>query len=125
MISSTELRTAVEIACSEERPLARAHIIPSITDPMGKYWDGPSRFDIEIDDSHALMSETTFKKLGEYSCSTPTGVYPGKMWKCHWGIYIPVEKRTFEPYWILRWFGEWCDSSKRDVLNHWRVIIIA
>lgn len=56
-------------------------IIPPITDPLGKYWQQPHRRFIELDDTHALMSEQTFKGLKEYSTSIPTGRYEGKMWK--------------------------------------------
>lgn len=56
-------------------------IIPPITDPLGKHWQQPHRRFIELDDTHALMSEQTFKGLKEYSTSIPTGRYEGKMWK--------------------------------------------
>jgi len=36
---------------------------------------------ILIDDTHALMSEETFRALPEYSLSIPTGVEVGKAWK--------------------------------------------
>lgn len=35
------------------------------------------------DDTHALMRTSTFRALPEYSCSVPTGVYPGKTWRRH------------------------------------------
>ena len=56
-------------------------IIPPITDPLGKHWQQPHRRFIELDDTHALMSEQTFKGLKEYSTSIPTGRYESKMWK--------------------------------------------
>lgn len=56
-------------------------IIPPITDPLGKHWQQPHRRFIELDNTHALMSEQTFKGLKEYSTSIPTGRYEGKMWK--------------------------------------------
>ena len=40
-------------------------IIPPITDPLGKHWQQPHRRFIELDDTHALMSEQTFKGTGE------------------------------------------------------------
>lgn len=120
------LLTSAEIAMAETRPVAKTHIIPPITEPMGRHWDQPSRFDIEIDATHALMSKSAFDKLHDYSCSTPTGVYPGKMWKCHWGIYVPEARRSFEPYWILRWFGEiGVDKDGQYCTNHHRKIIIS
>lgn len=56
-------------------------IIPPITDPLGQSWKQPHRRSIELDDTHALMSEQTFKALKEYSTTIPTGRYDGKMWK--------------------------------------------
>lgn len=56
-------------------------IIPPITDPLGQSWRQPHRRFIELDDTHALMSEQTFKALKEYSTTIPTGIYDGKMWK--------------------------------------------
>ena len=38
-------------------------IIPPITDPLGQSWKQPHRRFIELDDTHALMSEQTFKAL--------------------------------------------------------------
>lgn len=59
-------------------------IIPPITDPLGKSWKQPHRRFIELDDTHALMSEQTFKGLSEYSMSNPSGVYEGDIvtWVC-------------------------------------------
>lgn len=87
-------------------------MIPKITDPMGKSWDQPSREDILVDDTHALMSEPDFNKLPDYSRSQPTGVYPGKMWKAYSG----------GGSWILRWFGEHPDPKLCS--NHSREIIL-
>lgn len=56
-------------------------IIPPITDPLGIHWQQPHRRFIELDDTHAFMSEQTFKGLKEYSTTIPTGRYEGKMWK--------------------------------------------
>ena len=54
--------------------------VPPMTDPMGRSWNQPDISEIEFDDSHALMNKRTFEALSEYSCSQPSGVYPGKMW---------------------------------------------
>jgi hypothetical protein len=67
-------------------------MIPPITDPLGKYWDQP-KGEILVDDTHALMDRKSFGELGEYSTSTPSGVYEGKMWKT-------FSKRV----WYLRWY---------------------
>lgn len=58
-------------------------MIPPITDPMGRHWDQPSRDDILVDDTHAVMTVKTFTALLEYSTSMPSGVYDGKMWRRH------------------------------------------
>lgn len=42
-------------------------IIPPITDSLGAHWKQPHRRYIELDETHALMSEQTFKGLREYS----------------------------------------------------------
>lgn len=67
--------------------------IPPITDPLGKHWDQPPVADIALDDSCAMMSTGTFDELVEYSCSIPTGKYPGKMWKA-----------SMRGKWFLRWY---------------------
>jgi hypothetical protein len=36
-------------------------IIPPVTDPSGQSWKQPHRRNIELDKTHALMSEQTFK----------------------------------------------------------------
>ncbi len=98
--------------------------IPPITDPMGKYWQQPDRSRIVIDDTHALMDLKTFEELAEYSCSQPSGVYEGKMWKRHNGIY---DRRFIAaggvPNWMLCWYGSCDDPSK--VSNNYRDILIA
>jgi hypothetical protein len=121
---STELLTSSQIAMRGTGAICR-HPIPPITDPMGKGWRQPNRFDIEIDSTHAVMSRKTFEQLSEYSCSTPSGVYPGKMWRCDLQAYrlpslprLPENERH-----MLKWFGEHPDP--KFVSNHWRYILIA
>ena len=68
--------------------------IPPITDRLGQYWDQPNTDEILLDDTCALMKQETFDMLADYSCSRPTGVYAGKMWK------------TKKPDgWWLMWYG--------------------
>lgn len=108
------LRTSLDVALAR----APAHPIPPMTDPMGQYWDQPSRFEIEIDETHAMMTRETFDKLRNYSHSQPTGVYPGKMWKWHCPVHCN------EPRAWLKWFGEsfikdgreFCSSGARQIL---------
>lgn len=85
--------------------------IPPITDPMGRSWRQPPTSSVVLDDTHALMSRSTFDELPEYSSSYPTGVYPGKMWKA-----------GFPGCWMLRWYGEvpgrpnLCSNNQREIL---------
>lgn len=105
------MNTEAEI---KERIRVASLTIPPMTDPMGKHWDQPSRDGIVLDDTHALMTEATFKALHEYSGSVPSGVYPGKMWRCHWAagdeaVYRRGEiskEQVREAKWLLRWFGD-------------------
>lgn len=87
-------------------------IIPQITDPLGKNWKQPHRRYIEVDDTHALMSEQTFKGLLEYSCTIPSGKYEGKMWKAN---------RSGK--WYLAWYGP--DLEPGYLSIEWREILIA
>ncbi len=61
---------------------------------MGRNWDQPPTSDILIDDEYALMTKATFDRLAEYSCSTPSGVYPGKMWRVDNAAYHSAKART-------------------------------
>lgn len=116
-----------ELMTSAELVMRRtpSHPIPPITDPMGQYWEQPNRFDIEIDDTHALMSQATCDALKNYAHSQPTGVYPGKMWKWHckggtsWCSCQPGQPAC------LHWFGpEFEMDGKKYVSNHSRIILI-
>jgi hypothetical protein len=96
-------------------------MIPAMTDPMGFHWHQPSAALIEIDDTHALMTEATFKALPEYSITVPTGVYPGKMWRRHDGIHDFIRSRSKRaPVWMLCWYGDvrdgQCQIHFREVL---------
>jgi len=94
-------------------------MIPPITDSLGRYWSQPPHESIEIDATHALMTESTFKQLSEYSSTFPSGVYPGKMWRRHDGLHdpnCPPERRR----WLLCWYGNdvagKCEIFFREVL---------
>jgi hypothetical protein len=117
-----ELLTASEIVMRR----TPSHAIPPITDPMGQYWEQPNRFDIEVDATHALMSQVTFDALKNYAHSQPTGVYPGKMWKWHcnggntWCPCGPGRPA------MLMWFGpEFEEKGHKFCSNHSRIIVIA
>lgn len=117
------LLSSVELVMSRG-PTARPHPIPPITDPMGQHWNQPDRFLIEIDDTHALMSQETCDKLHNYAHSAPSGVYPGKMWKWHCkggNTWCPC--KPGQPAY-LKWYGEiftkngaeYCSGHSREIL---------
>jgi hypothetical protein len=86
--------------------------IPPITNPLGRAWEQPAVDQILVDDDVAMMTEDAFQKLLEYSHSTPTGVYPGKMWKA---------RRS--GVWYLRWYS--ADDGHPDGLpTPYRQIIV-
>lgn len=88
-------------------------VIPDITHPIGKYWYQPSWRQIVFSDTHATMSQETFDDLKDYSTSTPSGVYQGKMWKSH-----------RQGKWWLRWYGV-DDGDPRGLPTPCREIVIA
>jgi hypothetical protein len=88
------------------------NIIPPITDPLGRGWRQPDSRQVLIDDNCAMMTEQLFKNLAEYSTSTPSGVYPGKMWKSRRGNI-----------WYLRWFAA-DDGDPRGLPTPTREIVI-
>jgi hypothetical protein len=103
--------------------LQHPNVIPPMTDSLGKYWDQPKTSSIEIDDTYALMSRATFERLKEYSCTKPTGCYPGKMWKRHDGAFDPDFLASGgTPEWLLCWYGlsekgpDWCTTQMRQIL---------
>ncbi len=110
---STPLLTAVELVAARRSSLADTHVIPPMTDEMGKYWKQPDRHDIIVDATHALMSQIAFDQLHDYSHSQPSGVYPGKMWKLN---------NERGPQWWLAWFGE--SDKPGYVSNHRRKILV-
>lgn len=108
----TQLATAYERA--SQRDLTPPHPIPPMTDRLGQYWQQPSRNEIEVDSTHALMSQAVFDQLRDYSYSYPTGTYSGKMWKCGRG-------KAFVQ-WYLCWYGDIVDDT---IAIHRREILIA
>jgi hypothetical protein len=92
-----------------------------MTHPLSRAWKQPSTDLILLDDTHALMSQATFEQLGEYSCSQPTGVYEGKMWVRHDGLY-DKRCRPEDRCWLLCWYDvsekgpEYCSTQHRRIL---------
>ena len=86
-------------------------IIPKITNPLGKHWEQPKVENILIDEHTAIMDESSFNMLHDYSTSTPSALYIGKMWKSK---HIDG--------WFLRWVTE--DKDSNCVLIQARKIIL-
>lgn len=106
-----------------ETEIESADDIPPITDPLGRHWGQPDRTEILIDGTHAVMTTRTFELLAEYSATNPSGVYEGKMWRRHDGLFdprcLPKDRR-----WLLCWFG-FSKIGPGFVSNNYREILIA
>lgn len=96
--------------------------IPPMTHELSSGWYQPDHRRFLFDESHVLMRRWEFEELMEYSCSQPSGVYDGKMWKRHNGIY---DQRFLAgggvPEWLLCWFGpsddpDCCSTFTRKIL---------
>lgn len=88
--------------------------IPEMTHPLSSAWRQPSRSEILLDndETHAYMTQHTMNQLPTYSCSKPTGVYEGKMWK----------GQDPNDDWWLYWFG--ASEKKNHCSNNIRLIVI-
>jgi hypothetical protein len=87
--------------------------VPPITHPMGKHWDQPDPHAFEWHEDRVVMTREQFKALHDYSCSLPSGVYDGKMWRLtsHHGTSVPMnERRCF-----LRWFAPSDDPNQCSI----------
>ena len=88
------------------------NVIPPMTDSLGAYWTQPERERILLDETHCLMDKESFGLLSDYSRSTPSGVYDGKMWKRQFAL----------DQWELVWFAE---SEIKDTFDiDSRIILI-
>lgn len=96
--------------------------IPPITESLGSGWKQPSQSRMLIDDTSALMTLATFKELTDYSCTMPSGVYAGKMWRRHDGSFDHAWiARGGKPVWMLAWYGRsdrpgYCSTQWRTIL---------
>jgi hypothetical protein len=89
--------------------------IPLMDDPLGRHWNQPAglRDRVLIDDTHAVIAETDFLALPEYSSTIPSGVYPGKAWRRHDGAHARDGKPAV---WMLCWYGP--DVGGRCAIEH-------
>ena len=56
--------------------------IPPMINVLWRHWRQPEDMtDVEIDDTHALLTEYQLAGLPDYSRSQPSGLYNGKCWK--------------------------------------------
>lgn len=84
----------------------------------------PDRSEILIDDTHALMTMRTFEDLAEYSGTKPTGVYEGKMWRRHDGVFdYRFLASGGKPEWLLCWYGR-CDKPDYVSNNSRKIILL-
>lgn len=82
-------------------------VVPAIELDLGRNWPQPTRDSLNfhmapeneknpgLKPKAVYMTKRTMEELQEYSSTTPTGVYPGKMWRGHW-----------DDTWYLLWFSE-------------------
>jgi hypothetical protein len=85
--------------------------IPLMTHRLSYYWKQPDRTEIILTETEAYMPREAFECLAEYSCSTPTAVYEGKMWK-----------RQDGEDWFLGWFGP--EKENKCVIYFKKICII-
>jgi hypothetical protein len=103
-------RAGLPTRCSECGELL-PHPIPRVTDPRGQWWEQPDRSEIEVDETHALMSRETFSKLSEDDHSI-SATFAGKMWKS----WYKADR------WWLYWFGE--TSPGKNIFVERREILV-
>lgn len=97
--------------------------IPPMKHPLSRGWDQPDPASIVIDNTHALMTMKTFLALKEYSGTFPTGVYEGKMWRRHDGLFDREFRRAGgKPTWYLCWYG-YADEPGM-VSNNFRLVLL-
>lgn len=85
--------------------------IPAMTHPLSKNWRQPTRESVHLFDDKAFIDRGDFNILPEYSCTIPTGVYEGKMWKRREGVE-----------WLICWYGPSLDPDECRI--HYRKLVI-
>lgn len=96
-------------------------VIPAMDHPYAKHWTQPDRSRIVLNDTHAFMHPSALDELADYSCSQPSGVYPGKMWRSS-DAYDRKRDVTKPLQWWLCWFDvsekgdDYCSTKRRKVV---------
>lgn len=103
-------------------------LIPIMTHPLSKHWEQPDsrNFIFDIENKTVAMNKDDFDKLHNYSCSIPSGVYEGKMWKANANEFPPngdFEKWDKTPKWYLRWYDRDEDPNKCSIKTYSLIII--
>lgn len=88
-------------------------------------WRQPNRDEICVSDDTAIMSISAYNKLYEYSSTVPTGVYPGKMWRCVDRDRLN-DGQVFQEY--LCWYGyvdgDTCSiNSRKLIIMDWKATV--
>lgn len=60
------------------------YLLPRMTNPLGRSWGQPGnlRDRVGLYFNHATILESDWLELSDYRTTTPSGVYPGKVWRC-------------------------------------------
>lgn len=99
-------------------------VVPSIPKEKSTFWSqpAPSTFVFQIPDGTqepnlVYMAEKDRAWLKDYSHSMPTGVYPGKMWKCQWtNLDGSID-------WHLVWYGIVPDKPEVCSIHHCPILL--
>ncbi|MDR2331898.1 MAG: hypothetical protein LBE61_00280 [Burkholderiaceae bacterium] len=62
--------------------------LPPMDDPLGRHWRQPKglRDRVDLYETHGAIAESDWYGLPRYESTLPSGVYPGKAWRC--GKYL-------------------------------------
>lgn len=100
---------------------SQLYTIPPMTHELSRGWlPQPNASSILIDQKHAIMNQSDFEMLRDYTASCPSGVYEGKMWKTEeFKVYRITEgehkgKLYSKPTgkWLLNWWDVSDDPNK-------------
>lgn len=89
------------------------HVIPVITDPMGRHWQQPPHERVLVDETHAIVAKRDFDELLDYSNTIPDGKYVGKMWR----------REHARGKWLLCWYGPHVDPKSLSI-NYRELLVL-